>query len=100
VVKARLCIKKWGAMSPRIVRLLIGNAVIMKEMAKHVSDPGSYALVTILIHERPDGVHLSYDSMASVLAPYKNRDALEVAHVHRQNPRTAPKALAASGHTA
>ena len=27
----------------------------------------------------PNGVHLSHDRMASLLAPYKNRDALEVA---------------------
>ena len=26
-----------------------------------------------------DGVHLSYDRMASLLAPYTNREALEVA---------------------
>ena len=29
--------------------------------------------------ERADGVHLSYDRMTSVLAPYGNRDALDVA---------------------
>ena len=42
----------------------------MKEMAKTVPDAASYAPVTILIDERADGVHLSYDSMASLLAPY------------------------------
>jgi hypothetical protein len=31
------------------------------------------------VDERADGVHLSYDRMASLLAPYNNRDALEVA---------------------
>jgi hypothetical protein len=51
----------------------------MKEMAKHVPDAGSYAPVTVLVDERADGVHLSYDRMASFLAPYENRDALEVA---------------------
>ena len=51
----------------------------MKEMAKHVPDAGSYAPVTVLVDERADGVHLSYDRMASLLAPYENRDALEVA---------------------
>lgn len=40
---------------------------------------GSYAPVTILVEERTDGVHLSYDRMASLLAPYESRDALEVA---------------------
>ena len=51
----------------------------MKEMAKHVPDAGSYAPVTILVDERPDGVHLSYDKMASLLVRYKNRDVLAVA---------------------
>jgi len=51
----------------------------MKEMAKYVPDAGSYAPVTILVDERPDGVHLSYDKMASLLAPYGNPDALTVA---------------------
>jgi uncharacterized protein (DUF302 family) len=48
-------------------------------MAKHVPDAGSYAPVTVLVDERTDGVHLSYDRMESFLAPYENRDALEVA---------------------
>ena len=39
----------------------------------------SYALVTILIDERPDGTHLSYDRMASFLEAYGNEDALNVA---------------------
>jgi uncharacterized protein (DUF302 family) len=71
--------KETGRDTPRIIRLLIGNPLIMKEMAKHVSDAGSYAPVTVLVDERADGVHLSYDRMASFLAPYGNRDALEVA---------------------
>ncbi len=64
----------------RIIRLVIGNPLIMKEMAKHVPDAGSYAPVTVLVDERTDGVHLSYDRMTSLLAPYGNRDALSVAH--------------------
>jgi hypothetical protein len=51
----------------------------MKEMAKYVPDAGSYAPVTVLVDERADGVHLSYDRMASYLAAYGNRDALRVA---------------------
>ncbi len=51
----------------RIIRLVIGNPLIMKEMAKHVPDAGSYAPVTVLVDERADGVHLSYDRMASLL---------------------------------
>jgi uncharacterized protein (DUF302 family) len=71
--------KETGQDTPRIIRLLIGNPFIMKEMAKHVPDAGSYAPVTVLVDERADGVHLSYDRMASLLAPYGNRDALDVA---------------------
>jgi uncharacterized protein (DUF302 family) len=65
--------------TPRIVRFVIGNPLIMKEMVKHVPDAGSYAPVTILVDERPNGVHLSYDRMASFLAPYRNAEALAVA---------------------
>ena len=71
--------KETNGETPRIVRLLIGNPLIMKEMAKHVPDAGSYAPVTVLVDERSDGVHLSYDKMASFLAPYGNREALQVA---------------------
>jgi hypothetical protein len=35
--------------------------------------------VTILIDERSDGVHVSYDRVASFLAPYGNAAALKVA---------------------
>ena len=63
----------------RIIRLVIGNPLIMKEMAKRVPDAGSYAPVTVLVDERADGVHISYDRMASLLAPYGNPDALKVA---------------------
>ena len=65
--------------APKAVRLLIGNPLIMAEMAKHVPDAGSYAPVTVLVDERSDGVHLTYDRMASLLAPYENADALAVA---------------------
>jgi len=71
--------KETGLDTPKIVRFLIGNPLIMREMARHTPDAGSYAPVTILVDERPDGVHLSYDRMASLLAPYENRQALAVA---------------------
>ncbi len=71
--------KETGLDTPRVVRLLIGNPLIMKDMAKHVPDAGSYAPVTILLDERPDGVHLTYDKMSSLLAPYGNSEALGVA---------------------
>lgn len=65
--------------APKMIRFILGNPLIMKEMAKHVPDAGSYAPVTVLVDERADGVHLSYDRMASFLVPYGNHDALEVA---------------------
>jgi len=71
--------KERGPNSPHILRLVVGNPLIMKQMAVHVHDVASYAPVNILIDERPDGVHLSYDRMASLLAPYGNPDALAVA---------------------
>ena len=71
--------KETGREAPKMIRFILGNPLIMKEMVKHVPDAGSYAPDTVLVDERADGVHLSYDRMASFLAPYGNRDALEVA---------------------
>ena len=67
------------ARAPQIVRLVIGNPLIMRQMVQQVPDAGSYAPVTILVDERPDGVHLSYDRVASFLTPYGNAEALKVA---------------------
>ena len=64
---------------PGFVRLVVGNPSIMRRMAEHVPDAGSYAPVTILIDERSDGVHISYDRMSSFLSIYQNAKALEVA---------------------
>lgn len=66
-------------LTPKILRILIGNPLVMKEMVKHVPEAGSYAPVTILIAERPDGVRLSYDTMAGFLAPYGSSEAAKVA---------------------
>jgi uncharacterized protein (DUF302 family) len=71
--------KETGLDKPKIVRMVIGNPLVMKEMAKHVPDAGSYAPTTVLIDERADGVHLSYDKMAGFLAPYGNAKASAVA---------------------
>ena len=71
--------KERGGEGPKILRLLVGNPLIMKEMAKTVHDAAAYAPITILVDERADGVHLSYDSMASFLAPYGSQAALAVA---------------------
>jgi uncharacterized protein (DUF302 family) len=71
--------KAMGRDKPRMVRLVIGNPLIMQQMARHVPDAGSYAPVTVLLDERSDGVHISYDRMASLLASYGCSDALAVA---------------------
>lgn len=68
-----------GSTTPRIMRFVIGNPLIMKDMVKHTPDAGSYAPITILIDERQDGVRLSYDKMESYLRPYGNAAALAVA---------------------
>ena len=70
--------KATGRDKPRMVRLIIGNPLMMQQMARHVPDAGSYAPVTVLVDERSDGVHISYDRMASLLAPYRNSEALTV----------------------
>jgi len=51
----------------------------MQSMTRLVPDAGSYAPVTVLIDRRQDGVHLSYDEMASFLSPYGNAEALTIA---------------------
>jgi uncharacterized protein (DUF302 family) len=71
--------KENGVSTLKILRIVAGNPLIMKEMVKHVPDAGSYAPVTILIEERPDSVRISYDRMASYLASYGNEEALAVA---------------------
>jgi uncharacterized protein (DUF302 family) len=65
--------------NPKCVRLIMGNPLIMQSMARLVPDAGSYAPVTVLIDQRPDGVHLSYDEMASFLSPYGNAEASRIA---------------------
>jgi uncharacterized protein (DUF302 family) len=71
--------KEKGKDARKSLRLVAGNPLIMKQMVEHMPDAGSYAPITILIDERGDGVHLSYDRMASFLAPYGNEKALKVA---------------------
>jgi hypothetical protein len=71
--------KERGGQESNILRLVVGNPLIMKEMTRTVPDAASYAPVTILIDQRADGVHLSYDTMASLIAPYGSHAALAVA---------------------
>src|SRR5260370_29312138 len=60
--------------TPRMIRFVIGNPLIMRQMAQHVPDAGSYAPVTILIDERPDGVHLSYGKPYGFCIAVEKRD--------------------------
>jgi len=71
--------KRNGPQAGQSLRLIVGNPVTMSAMVQHVRDAGSYAPVTILIDERADGVRLSYDRMASLLATYESPEALNVA---------------------
>ena len=64
----------------RLVRLIAGNPVTMGEMTRHVADAGSYAPVTILIQQMPDGrTRVAYDTVASEIAPYHDAAASKVA---------------------
>jgi len=73
-------LSKWSnGQQPKLMRFLIGNPVIMRSMAKTTPDAAAYAPVTILVHQREDGVYLSYDLMESLLAPYGDESALAIA---------------------
>ncbi len=72
-------LRKVNPVAPKSQRFIVGNPLMMSQMVKVVPDAGSYAPVTILIDERHDGVHLSYDRMASLLSPDGNPEALKVA---------------------
>jgi len=63
----------------KVVRIIAGNPLIMKQMVEHIPDAGSYAPVTILVYEREGKVHLCYDTMESLLASYGRGPALAVA---------------------
>jgi uncharacterized protein (DUF302 family) len=71
--------KARGGDGPKILRLVVGNPLIMKDMATTVPDAAAYAPITILVDERADGVHLSYDAMVSLVAPYDSESAVAVA---------------------
>jgi uncharacterized protein (DUF302 family) len=72
-------LRKEAIDAPKALRFVVGNPLIMKAMVKHVPDAASYAPVTILIDQRPEGVCLSYDLMATLLAPYGSKEASAVA---------------------
>jgi hypothetical protein len=72
------------ARSRRLLRIIAGNPVTMSKMAATVTaatvtDAGSYAPITILIAERTEGTTLSYDRIASAIAPYVGQEASAVA---------------------
>jgi len=67
---------KVGAPIPEFT---LPNARGEKVSSADLTAGGSYAPVTVLVHERGDDVRLSYDRMASLLAPYGNMDAIAVA---------------------
>ena len=57
--------------------VIIGRGIAINKLLP--ADAGSYAPITILIEERSNGVRISYDRMASLLASYGSSDALKVA---------------------
>ena len=63
----------------RMLRIIAGNPVTMSKMAATAPDVGSYAPVTVLVVERSDGVTLSFDRVASAIAPYAGEQASAVA---------------------
>jgi hypothetical protein len=63
----------------RLLRIIAGNPVTMSSMAATVADVGSYAPVTILVAERQQGTTLSYDRVASAIAPYGSDEASAIA---------------------
>jgi hypothetical protein len=68
--------------SEQVLEVLMRRHVFHTErpLTRHVADAGSYAPVTILIQERPDGgTRVAYDSVVSALAPYHDAAASQVA---------------------
>jgi hypothetical protein len=61
----------------RVVQRGLGRTDLM--LFAEFDDAGSYAPVTVLVDERPDGVHVSYDKMESYLLRYGSSEALAVA---------------------
>src|SRR5580698_2335225 len=90
--------RKLGERARRSVRLVVGNPIIMAHMVEHVPDAGSYAPVTILVDERSDGVHLTYDKMASFLSTYHSPEASKVAQALDSKVEALLSAAAASSH--
>jgi hypothetical protein len=78
--KIAIAAKHPGFQHYRLLRIIAGNPVTMASMTNTVADAGSYAPVTILVAERPDGVHIAYDSSsaASAVAVDLDREVLQL----------------------
>jgi hypothetical protein len=58
-------LRKGAEGTPKALRLVIGNPLIMRSMAKRLPDAASYAPVTVLIDERHSGVSLNTERIPS-----------------------------------
>ncbi len=63
----------------RMIRIIAGNPVIMQSMAQSVPAAGSYAPITILVYQFESDVFVCYDTLASLLTAYDNKDVLQIA---------------------
>jgi uncharacterized protein (DUF302 family) len=63
--------KAAGRDKPRMVRLILGNPLIMQQMARHVPDAGSYAPVTVAVARDLDKKVETLLSEATVTVPRK-----------------------------
>lgn len=66
-----------GASPFRAVRVIAGNPVTMESMVRTTPQAGAFAPVTILLFERPDGVHVVYDTIESAVGDAWAPDALQ-----------------------
>ena len=78
-VKHGLFVERWDVIQDEATQET--SKSVSAHVRQRISHTGlkAYVPVTVLVDERPDDVHLSYDTMASFLAPYGNSDALAVA---------------------
>jgi hypothetical protein len=65
--------------SAKSLRLLVGNPLVLRQLTEHLPDAASYAPASILIDEREDGIHLSYNRIASFLSCYGQPTASTIA---------------------
>jgi hypothetical protein len=63
----------------RMILIVAGNSLIMRQMTQQIPDAGSYGLIKILIYDLDGEVSVCYDRVASVLASYDSRLALQIA---------------------